>query len=221
MRYGTRENSASPTGTFFRLLITAVTLVLLLAGCAGKLYEHEEIERLPVNAIAVLPVEIVIADKADRVTQEKKLLLEEGRETMDRLISEYFAGKASIRIISEDEIAAMPDQSSRNRTARARSISQTGGQDAVLLVTLHEYQKRHGTTYSVDTPPSVTFDDKLIMAETGRERCSGLFQETQQPLTSNIFNFFTAKRRGFKWITAEEMAGEGIRNKFGDCPYLQ
>lgn len=220
MKTGSTRFSALVSVRFFQSLMAALVL-LFMVGCAGKAFDQETAERVEIGSIVVLPVEIIVADKNEPVSQTKTLQLAEGRETLDRFIGEYFSGKESIRILSEDEIEAMPDQSFRNPAARARSISKATGQDAVLLVTLHAYQKRQGTTYSVDTPPSVTFDYKLIMAETGRELCSGLFQETQQPLSSNIFNFFTAKKRGFKWITAEELAREGIRSKFDSCLYLR
>ena len=38
-----------------------------------------------------------------------------------------------------------------------------------------------------------------------------VFDETQQALSENIFRFFTFLRRGGKWITAGELAREGVR----------
>ena len=37
-----------------------------------------------------------------------------------------------------------------------------------------------------------------------------VFDETQQPLSENIFRFFTFLRRKARWITAEELSREGV-----------
>ena len=37
----------------------------------------------------------------------------------------------------------------------------------------------------------------------------------------NLYNFSSAKQRGFTWITAEELLREGLVKKLGECSYLQ
>lgn len=57
-------------------------------------------------------------------------------------------------------------------------------------------------------PASVGFHVHLF--EDGKLVDVFAFDETQQPLSENIFRFFTFVKRGGKWITAGELAREGI-----------
>ena len=82
------------------------------------------------------------------------------------------------------------------------------GPERRLHVFIYRFQEREGGNFSVVRPASVGFHvhlyegDKLIDTY--------VFDETQQPLSDNIFRFFTFLRRGAKWITAGELAREGI-----------
>jgi len=82
------------------------------------------------------------------------------------------------------------------------------GQERHLHVFIYRFQEREGGNFSVVRPASVGFHvhlyegDKLIDTY--------VFDETQQPLSDNIFRFFTFLRRGAKWITAGDLAREGI-----------
>jgi hypothetical protein len=37
----------------------------------------------------------------------------------------------------------------------------------------------------------------------------------------NLFNFSSARKRGFTWVTAEEMLREALQSKLSECPYLR
>ena len=73
---------------------------------------------------------------------------------------------------------------------------------------IYRFQEREGGNFSVVRPASVGFHVHLYEGD----KLSGVFvfDETQQPLSDNIFRFFTFLRRGAKWITAGELAREGI-----------
>ena len=55
----------------------------------------------------------------------------------------------------------------------------------------------------------------------GQVLCRGRFDETQESVMENLFNFSSARKRGFTWVTAEEMLREGLQNKLSECPYLR
>jgi hypothetical protein len=101
------------------------------------------------------------------------------------------------------------------------TICRTFRADAVLILTLNRFRERDGGEYSVNSPASVAFDYKLISGESGQTLCSGVFSETQQPLLDDLLVFFQRAKRGFKWITAEALAREGMEQKFALCPYLE
>lgn len=82
------------------------------------------------------------------------------------------------------------------------------GQERHLHVFIYRFQEREGGNFSVVRPASVGFHVHLYEGEKLID--TYVFDETQQPLSDNIFRFFTFLRRGGKWITAGELAREGI-----------
>lgn len=91
-----------------------------------------------------------------------------------------------------------------------KGIAHTGekGQGRYLHLFIYRFQEREGGNFSVVRPASVGFHVHLY--EGDRIADVFVFDETQQPLSDNIFRFFTFIRRGGKWITAGELAREGI-----------
>jgi len=82
------------------------------------------------------------------------------------------------------------------------------GQPTYLNVFIYRFQERQGGNFSVVRPASVGFHVHLV--ENGVLTDVFAFDETQQPLSDNIFRFFTFLKRGAKWITAGELAREGV-----------
>jgi hypothetical protein len=93
--------------------------------------------------------------------------------------------------------------------------------DAVLAGFLYRFQERIGTEYSVDSPASVAFDIHLIRVTDGRVVWSGHFDETQQPLSNNLFRLGTFLQRKAKWVTAKEMAIFALEDMLKTFPRLK
>ena len=93
--------------------------------------------------------------------------------------------------------------------------------DAVLAGYLYRFQKRIGTEYSVESPASVSFDIHLIRVMDGRVLWSGNFDETQQPLSDNLFRLGAFLQRKAKWVTANEMAISALDNMLKTFPGLK
>lgn len=82
------------------------------------------------------------------------------------------------------------------------------GQTPSLNVFIYRFQERQGGNFSVIRPASVGFHMHLYDGDT----LVGVFafDETQQPLSENVLRIFTFFKRGAKWITAGELAREGV-----------
>jgi len=204
-----------------------IASTLLLSSCASLQTEsppEQPPEKLvPIKSITVLPVKIDIDEKNPPDAAEKAQL-DQGKEVLDNLLAEHFAGQPSIKFLTQSEIEGLDVDFSLCNTymERTRAICLNVGSDAALVVNLHRYIERQGKTYGVEQPASVSFDYKLVQIKTGNTLCWGHFDETQKPLFENLFSIFDkTKKRGLKWITAPELAKEGIQEKFDDCPYLK
>jgi hypothetical protein len=87
--------------------------------------------------------------------------------------------------------------------------TQEPGETARLHVLIYRFQERRGGAFSVERPASVGFHVHLF-DESGLEKVF-IFDETQQPLSENIFRFFTFLSRKARWITAGDLSREGVR----------
>lgn len=83
--------------------------------------------------------------------------------------------------------------------------------DAVLYGKIHRYRDRVGNDYSVATPASTAFTLTLIRVKDGATLWRYSFDETQQALTENLFNFKLYRRKGMRWLTAGELMEYGLK----------
>jgi TolB-like protein len=88
--------------------------------------------------------------------------------------------------------------------------------DAIFAGYVYRFRERVGAQYSVDVPASVAFDIHLIRVEDGRVLWSAHLDETQQPLSDDLFRLKLFLRRKAKWITAKEMAFSGLEDMLKD-----
>jgi hypothetical protein len=91
-----------------------------------------------------------------------------------------------------------------------RGIPYTGekGQASSLNVFVYRFQERQGGNFSVVRPASVGFHVHLYEGSSLVRVFA--FDETQKPLSENVLGVFTFFKRGAKWITAGELAREGV-----------
>jgi hypothetical protein len=97
-----------------------------------------------------------------------------------------------------------------NREELSR-LGQEMGADAVVLNYVYRFKERVGKGFSAASPASVAFDMHLIRLMDGRIIWSANFDETQQSLGQNLFQLGSFISRGGRWISAEEMAGAGLK----------
>ena len=94
--------------------------------------------------------------------------------------------------------------------AQARALGKAVGATAVLCGTVTRYRQREGSAFGVTRPASVAFDLQLVSAASGTVLWSGSFDETQEPLSSNLLNWWQFWEAGPRWMTVEELAHLGV-----------
>jgi len=92
------------------------------------------------------------------------------------------------------------------------------GADAVLGGFIYRFRDRTGRDYGVDEAASVAFDLHLIRVADSRIQWSGRIDETQQPLSNNLYNIKKFIDRGGKWVTSREMAAGGLKSLVAEMP---
>ncbi len=89
-------------------------------------------------------------------------------------------------------------------------IGRRTGADAVMAGYVYRFRERVGASYGVDAPASVAFDLHLIRSADAAIIWSGHFDETQQPLTDDLFKLESFLQRKGRWVSATEMAEAGL-----------
>jgi hypothetical protein len=158
--------------------------------------------------IMVLPVEV----KNQELRQEAA--------TFTALLQEYFAEHPRVVLIDADQLEALLGTASGNRQQLIKVAGEKLNCRAALLLTLERFRERLGDEYSATDPASLAFEFRLVDSIDGEVLCYGQFDETQQAVSENILAIDKAFKRGFKWITVAELAREGLRRKFENCPAL-
>jgi hypothetical protein len=97
---------------------------------------------------------------------------------------------------------------------RAIALGKKTEADAVIFGRVFRYQNRVGTQFGASEPASVVFELGLVVVSTGEVVWSGTFDETQQPLTSNLLNWWMFWSAGPRWMSAGELAGLGVERLF-------
>lgn len=208
-----------------------------LSGCgAGNMVNKEPVTLTGIKKILILPIQdmsaIYGANKdvrcpvcgkvfttgtvsrgaADMLTEQLFMILNK-RKDFQLIPSGHAQGVMSDLLAgSQKEINEKELQIETGRILHA---------DAVLVGYLYRFQKRIGTEYAVDSPASVAFDLHLIRVKNDHVLWNGHFDETQQPLSDNLFRLGAFLKRKAKWVTAKEMAVSALENMLKTFPDIK
>jgi len=176
-------------------------LLFLLFSCAlpGNFQSRysEDLDRRNIRRIAVLPP----AAKDD-----------EPAVVLSNHIYSAMAAFPQWQIVSEREVReVVPDISKGTEAARAKKLGELVHADAVASGKVLRYRERVGEEWGVKSPASVSFVIDLWDVRRGDIVWSGRFEETQRPLSENIFALGGFAQRGARWLKAEELTLEGVK----------
>jgi hypothetical protein len=151
-----------------------------------------------------------VSEGADNLLTENLLLLMKKRSGF-KLIPPGHASGVLSALLSENE-KVLSERDILVETGRRIEV------DAVMAGHIYRFRERIGRRYSVESPASVAFDIHLVDVATGRILWVGVFDETQCSLTENLFKIGTFLKRKGRWITAEEMAIQGLEDVLQTFP---
>ncbi|MDR2825905.1 MAG: hypothetical protein LBV76_03800, partial [Deltaproteobacteria bacterium] len=82
--------------------------------------------------------------------------------------------------------------------------------EVILVPQLQAWQERDGSNLGAEHPAAVVMDFFLLDVQHQVLLARSRFDETQKALTSNILDIGKYINRGGKWVSAEELAKEGM-----------
>ena len=195
-------------------LLGTVGLVAL-AGCS-LLQRNPPIDER-INLIAVMPIER--DEPVDAPTVEDRPRLKPGAQrVVTAQIYSVLASSSQWRFVPDLTVMqALPKIDSKGGLeSRARDLGKAVGADGVLFGTVSRYKDREGGEYGAREPASVAFTLALVSVPTGKVLWTRTFNETQQSLSSNLFNWWQFWRGGPRWFTAEEFTRLGVERLLDD-----
>lgn len=212
----------SLAGKCVRNVLVACLCAVFFTACSGKkagLADEQAPALQPLHGIAIMPSSIVKAGVRAQAGSETSV---EGiAKLVDGIVAEELGKKENIQILSEKQLDALLPDAAGGRLAQIKTLGAKLGVDAVLDITVNRFHDRDGSELSANTPASVAFEMVLTSVESGAVLWAGSFDETQESLSSNLFSIGKMKNRGLKWITAEALLSQGLKERLKDSPYLQ
>jgi len=227
MKALTRGRAFQPTR-----ISRAISLLLsvLLLGCQGLYMPRKETSNLPgFKRIAVLPLDrarILPGQKRPTCTLTSMVfdvsgVPEEASMELTSTLWRLLQGDPRFFLVPEGQCAGILSAfiESDIKAARSRLIKELGKRlnaDAVVYGIIYRYRERTGGEYGVDRPASVAFALCLIRVSDGAVLWHYNFDETQEPLLSDLFKIRMFKQTGMKWITVKRLSEIGLERAVED-----
>lgn len=199
--------------------ILLLVLSLMLFSCSyTRGYDLVEKTYCPVfpkiKKVVVLPYEL-----EDRALHggKRELEVQEGAlEKLSTFTEDKLKELGCFDVITWEEVKnrleqnGFIDRGDKTEKVFIMKIGEAFKADAVLKGYVLKYVDRVGGKYGVNKPASVSFNVLLYDVKDGSLLWSGAYSETQISLTENLFNIELFLKRGFKWLTADEIAKFGL-----------
>jgi hypothetical protein len=134
-------------------------------------------------------------------------------ELVSSFVAEALAAKGISVVAPSDLVTAFTGAGTATPRLDARAAASTAtrkfGASAVLLGQVYRWRDRSGGRRGTSHAASVGYEMTLHEAPSGRRLWSSRFDETQRPITENVFNAPRYPGGGTRWLTAAELARWG------------
>jgi hypothetical protein len=218
----------------FVAFLCAVSAVFI--GCASTTpVRTQEAGKEPVilKRIAVLPFEKLTSDDASRVARcplGTVYTTCPSPQNADALVQELFlgkieqSGKFSVVPPYQSDIVYQKVKGEDSRVPVLQQLQKTGKAlevDGIVVGYVSCLRERVGYAYSAERPSTAIFGIYLIRSSDGDVVWGRVFDKTQQSFSENVFQASTFFSRGMKWVTAAELAEDGVDEVLKDFPGFQ
>ena len=192
-------------------------LLILASLSACSLWSHGPTLDERVGLIAVLPIErqapSTVAAQEEHVPMESH-----AEQVITAQIYDVLSASPQWRFVPDLTAtqALTKVGTAGDLPSRAQALGKAVEADAVICGTVNRYVERVGSEYGARKPAAVGFSLQLISASSGRTLWSGSFDQQQEALSTNLFNWWQFWRGGPKWFTAQEFARLGVEHLLDD-----
>ena len=205
-----------------------------LAGCAVETVQQQSYPRLeegiePITRVALAPFSLA----GDLAEAERHASIAAGVGSEPRtagiapadaaaLVARYLAealAKQGLDVTTAEDLGRALSESGSSLAPRevARLAAERFGAQAVLIGNVARYREKKADV-GEDAAASVWFEVALYKAPEGDKLWSGVFNETQRPLSSNVLVGSRYPGGGSRWLKVEELARWGAEETARSMP---
>jgi len=216
-----------PFSKSFVAALTVLCVVLpVLIGCASSTpvrTTQGAKEPAVLKRLVVVPFEKLTSSDASRMARcpvcGTVFTTCDMPQNADLIIQEFFVGKlersGAFSVIPpyQSDLVHQKVKSENTRlpvTKQLQRVGQALEVDGVVAGYVSCFRERVGYKYSAERPASVTFGVYLIRVSDGEMVWGNIYDKTQQSLSENVLQASTFFSRGLKWVTAQELAEDGV-----------
>ena len=209
-----RRSAAGLNSLLFALLVSACSF-----GPGNIQFRHStDLEARGIRRIAVLPPRP--SGAAPKVffnaPTEPRPSEPDAPERLAKFVYAAMVALPDWQIISENEVREISDAlGPATESVRIKQIGEMVYADAVMVSRVLRYRERVGDEWGAKSPASVAFVLELVDVRRGDVIWSSRFDETQKALSENIFALGDIGQRGIRWLSADQLAQDGVRKAVG------
>jgi len=213
------------------LLIVMMTGCQSASGVSTSLLKDKEVvfRRLAVMPFQRVSPEVVATYATHSSLPATVLKTDNDPASPERFLQDLFmetmARHPQFDLVSPDRVGGLYDAVNTGslKVTMPQALKAAGGEldaDAIVVGYLYRWRERRGYDYSVEKPASVFFEIQVYRIQDGKVVWKGVFDKTQPSLMENVLGAsYFVKDRG-RWLTAKELAGEGMADILGKFPGL-
>ena len=200
-------------------------IALLFVGCSfgpGNLQSRHstDLEARKIRRIAVLPPIAAPSAPAAKTplgsAPDQRVGERDAAEHLAKYIQSAMSSLPNWQIVSDSEIREVEQSlGPTSEAVRLRRLGEMVYADAVITGRIQRYRERVGDEWGAKSPASVAFVLELVDARRGDVIWTARFDETQKSLSENIFAIGDIGKRGIRWLTADQLAEEGVKKAIG------
>jgi hypothetical protein len=202
-----------------RIVSTVLLSLFIVAGCSSRYVSStlsSKWEAVDVSKITIVP--FVSSPEVDSAGLRSGKVDPEGVVLITGMFLRGMEESGYTIIPFDDETKKMLSSDGLLPGDVVKSIGEKTGAGAVLTGVVTRYEEREGGPIGVRKPASVGFEVNLISTMDGTIIWHGQYAETQKSLSDDIGMFFIFLKRGGKWLTAEELARDGVKQVLKKLP---
>lgn len=202
-------------------LVAVAAGALALGGCASVVqtrdYPGLEQAAGSIRSVAVIPFEARSRAEGGATKEGAEAA---GAPVVARQVAEALSARG-LNVIPPEDVARAMQGAGVAADAKPEQLAALAaekfGANAIVTGQVWRYRDRRGQNLGAASPASVGFQVVLFQAPKAERLWSAAFDETQEPMSANLFNLGRYPGGGSRWLTADELSkwgAEGVADAF-------